>query len=132
MEPLELSEEIKGRIKSYENDIDLIFKILNNFGNFEPQYYTYLDLYINYFYRIINGEDDNNKFKEKDIYFDLDKNIFGEKKEINMKEFENDKKELYEFINNFNKDKDENMQIEIKNDKQNKSILVSKNLKTND
>ena len=49
-----------------------------------------------------------------------------------MKEFENDKKELYEFINNFNKDKDENMQIEIKNDKQNKSILVSKNLKTND
>ena len=105
---------IKSKIESYSNEANLIFKVPNNFGNTELQYYVFITLFINYFLRnikpaLLNCFPNNNEIKEpvKDIFFDWETNIEGEEEEIDMSFFEKRKKNLEIFIdkaiNNKNK-----------------------------
>ena len=99
-------DEIKEKIMSYSSHLDLIFKIPNNYGNFELQYYTYLELFIDYFSKKLDPKNDDNNDSSfdldndaiKQIYFDWDDKCVGKKETINIKEFEDKKKELRKFI----------------------------------
>ncbi len=98
------NNEIKEKILSYQSDVDLIFKIPNNFGNYELQYYTYLDLFIIYFYKKIeqkNDEDNNNSNNEPnevDVFFNWDKKINGKYEDIDITQFEDNKNELSKLL----------------------------------
>ena len=99
-------DEIKEKIMSYSSHVDLIFKIPNNYGNFELQYYTYLELFIDYFSKKLDPKNDDNNDSSFDLdndaikqrYFDWDDKCVGKKETINIKEFEDKKKELRKFI----------------------------------
>ena len=116
--------EIKEKIKSYKSDINLIFKIPNNYGNYELQYYTYLDLFIDYFYRKItpknkdNYESNSIKLNEDDVYFNWDKTINGKYEYINVTQFEDNKKELSKFLFENNIKNEKNNKIDKKNEKE--------------
>ena len=98
------NNEIKEKIISYQSDIDLIFKIPNNFGNYELQYYTYLDLFIDYFYKKIEQKDNdndnnsNNEINKIDVFFNWDTTINGKYEDIDVTQFENNKKELSKLL----------------------------------
>ena len=99
-------DEIKEKIMLYSSHVDLIFKIPNNYGNFELQYYTYLELFIDYFSKKLDPKNDDNNDSSfdldndaiKQIYFDWDDKCVGKKETINIKEFEDKKEELIKFI----------------------------------
>lgn len=132
-------KEIKDTMKLYENDVDLVFKIPNKFGNYELQYYTYLGLFILYFNKHINPKQDENdnlietndinenfEPNENDIYFDWDKNSTGELIEVDMSNFEKKKNDLKNFIKKY-LEIENNMEVE-KNDskKGNNKIYIKK------
>ena len=115
------AEKIKGEIDYYMNEVDLIFKITNNFGNYELKYYTYLELFARYFFEKIEQifSDKNqiiidNISDENMVFFDWDKARDGKKENIDMIEFENKKNNLIKFIQDSLKinNKEEEMEIE--------------------
>ena len=55
-----IEKRIINTLELYKNKSKLIFKVPNNLGNYELQYYTYLGLLINYLYTKIIKQDDNN------------------------------------------------------------------------
>ena len=101
-------QQIKEKIISYSTDKDLVFKIPNNYGNYELQYYSYLDLYVNYFFKKLspkknvdddesnNSEENNSQLNE--LFFDWDKRSFGTTEKVDVTEFENNKNKLKIFI----------------------------------
>ena len=74
--------EIKDVLNSYAINETLIFKILNNYGNYELQYYTYLRLFVIYFLNLLEPIFKQNKENK-------DSNII-ETKEDNTIEIEED------------------------------------------
>jgi len=133
-------EDIKGKIISYSSEKNLIFKIPNNYGNYELQYYSYLNLFVNYFFdklvpkRKINGQDNSNnnseessKDSDESLLFDWDKKTYGTYEKIDITEFEKDKNKLKKFIqeyidkNNNNEKNTQMMEVEnINNNKKEK------------
>ena len=118
---------IVNKIESYSNEENLIFKIPNNFGNIELQYYVFITLFLNYFLRnikhlLLNCFPNNNEIKEpaKDIFFDWETNIEGKEEEIDMSFFEKRKKNLEIFIDKAidNKSKTKNIYMEIDKQKE--------------
>ena len=105
------TKEIKDALKFYDSEVDLVFKVPNNFGNYELQYYTYLSLFILHFQECItpkndneiNSNDVNENFEslENGIYFDWDKNSNGGVEEVDMSIFEEKKNNLKDFINKY-------------------------------
>ena len=115
-------KEIKAKIESYSCNEDLIFKAPNNYGNYELQYYTYLELFIIYFAKNLNfesKEDENNNKNEnkEEIFFDWKIEPEGEIEEVDMSNIdiniEKLNKEIKDFINKKEK-------IKRKNNKQGK------------
>ena len=127
-----ITEKIKEKIISFSSEKDLNFKIPNNYGNYELQYYTYLNLFVNYFSEKLDQKRKNNEsidIKEKidesnELFFDWDKRSYGNKEIIDITEFELNKNKLKEFIQESidkNKKKNKNgINIEKSNDKSNK------------
>lgn len=118
---------IVNKIESYSNEENLIFKVPNNFGNIELQYYVFITLFLNYFLRnikhlLLNCFPNNNEIKEpaKDIFFDWETNIEGKEEEIDMSFFEKRKKNLEIFIDKAidNKSKTKNIYMEIDKQKE--------------
>lgn len=118
---------IVNKIESYSNEENLIFKVPNNFGNIELQYYVFITLFLNYFLRnikhlLLNCFPNNNEIKEpaKDIFFDWETNIEGKEEEIDMSSFEKRKKNLEIFIDKAidNKSKTKNIYMEIDKQKE--------------
>jgi hypothetical protein len=118
---------IINKIESYSNEENLIFKVPNNFGNIELQYYVFITLFLNYFLRnikhlLLNCFPNNNEIKEpaKDIFFDWETNIEGKEEEIDMSFFEKRKKNLEIFIDKAidNKSKTKNIYMEIDKQKE--------------
>ena len=118
---------IVNKIESYSNEENLIFKVPNNFGNIELQYYVFITLFVNYFLRnikhlLLNCFPNNNEIKEpaKDIFFDWETNIEGKEEEIDMSSFEKRKKNLEIFIDKAidNKSKTKNIYMEIDKQKE--------------
>ena len=112
------SKIIEKNILSYANDVELIFKIPNNYGNSELQYYTFLGLFIIYFSKKIRlvldekAEDEindvnelksnyDNKTLPKDIFFDWDKNYKGKEEKIDISRFKERKSKLKESIDKY-------------------------------
>ena len=120
-------EKIKEKIISYSSEKNLIFKIPNNYGNYELQYYSYLNLFVNYF---LDKLETKNKIKNKDsdesLFFDWDKKTYGIKEKIDITEFEKDKNKLKKFIkeniakNKNNEKSTQMMKVENTNDNNNK------------
>ena len=127
-----ITEKIKEKIISFSSEKDLNFKIPNNYGNYELQYYTYLNLFVNYFSEKLDQKRKNNEnidIKEiinesNELFFDWDKRSYGNKEIIDITEFELNKNKLKEFIQESihkNKKKNKNgINIEKSNDKSNK------------
>ena len=127
-----ITEKIKEKIISFSSEKDLNFKIPNNYGNYELQYYTYLNLFVNYFSEKLDQKRKNKEsidIKEKnnelnELFFDWDKSSYGNKEIIDITEFELNKNKLKEFIEESihkNKKKNKNgINIEKSNDKSNK------------
>ena len=127
-----ITEKIKEKIISFSSKKDLNFKIPNNYGNYELQYYTYLNLFVNYFSEKLDQKRKNKEsidIKEKnnelnELFFDWDKRSYGNKEIIDITEFELNKNKLKEFIEESihkNKKKNKNgINIEKSNDKSNK------------
>ena len=127
-----ITEKIKEKIISFSSEKDLNFKIPNNYGNYELQYYTYLNLFVNYFSEKLDQKRKNNEnidIKEiinesNELFFDWDKTSYGNKEIIDITEFELNKNKLKEFIEESihkNKKKNKNgINIEKSNDKSNK------------
>ena len=127
-----ITEKIKEKIISFSSEKDLNFKIPNNYGNYELQYYTYLNLFVNYFSEKLDQKRKNNEsidIKEKnnesnELFFDWDKTSYGNKEIIDITEFELNKNKLKEFIQESihkNKKKNKNgINVEKSNDKSNK------------
>ena len=127
-----ITEKIKEKIISFSSEKDLNFKIPNNYGNYELQYYTYLNLFVNYFSEKLDQKRKNNEsidIKEKnnesnELFFDWDKRSYGNKEIIDITEFELNKNKLKEFIEESihkNKKKNKNgINVEKSNDKSNK------------
>ena len=127
-----ITEKIKEKIISFSSEKDLNFKIPNNYGNYELQYYTYLNLFVNYFSEKLDQKRKNNEsidIKEiinesNELFFDWDKRSYGNKEIIDITEFELNKNKLKEFIEESihkNKKKNKNgINIEKSNDKSNK------------
>ena len=96
-------ETLENIILSYTIPVSLIFKVPTKFGNTELQYYSYLLFLIN---SLIPPKSEYNKSKNNDINSSLNKEIyfdFGTKKEpieqeINMKEFNERKKKLDDYL----------------------------------
>ena len=113
------NNEIKEKLISYQSDVDLIFKIPNNYGNYELQYYTYLDLFIIYFYKKIeqkNDEDNNNRNNEPNevnVFFNWDKTIKGKYESIDVTQFEDNKKELSKLLFEKIIENEENKELNI-------------------
>jgi len=129
---IKLSKEIKEKILSYGSETDLIFKIPNNYGNYELKYYTYLDLFINYFYKKIEpkinddkiNNDEASESQENEIYFNWDEKIYGKKEQIDTKEFENNRNELSKLIfGNINNENNIKMEIEKKDENEKDNII---------
>ena len=125
-----IGKEIKDGIKLYENELDLVFKVPNNLGNYELQYYTYLGLFIDYFSSKIiptqgenenkinsNDINENSEIDQNDLYFDWDNNNHGELEEIDMSEFEEKRNNLKNFIDKYLEDNskinDNNINMEV-------------------
>ena len=127
-----ITEKIKEKIISFSSEKDLNFTIPNNYGNYELQYYTYLNLFVNYFSEKLDQKRKNNEnidIKEiinesNELFFDWDKTSYGNKEIIDITEFELNKNKLKEFIQesiNKNKKKNKNgINVEKSNDKSNK------------
>ena len=127
-----ITEKIKEKIISFSSEKDLNFKIPNNYGNYELQYYTYLNLFVNYFSEKLDQKRKNNEnidIKEiinesNELFFDWDKRSYGNKEIIDITEFELNKNKLKEFIQESihkNKKKNKNgINAEKSNDKSNK------------
>ena len=127
-----ITEKIKEKIISFSSEKDLNFKIPNNYGNYELQYYTYLNLFVNYFSEKLDQKRKNNEnidIKEiinesNELFFDWDKRSYGNKEIIDITEFELNKNKLKEFIQESidkNKKKNKNgINVEKSNDKSNK------------
>ena len=127
-----ITEKIKEKIISFSSEKDLNFKIPNNYGNYELQYYTYLNLFVNYFSEKLDQKRKNKEsidIKEiinesNELFFDWDKTSYGNKEIIDITEFELNKNKLKEFIQESidkNKKKNKNgINIEKSNDKSNK------------
>ena len=127
-----ITEKIKEKIISFSSEKDLNFKIPNNYGNYELQYYTYLNLFVNYFSEKLDQKRKNNEnidIKEiinesNELFFDWDKSSYGNKEIIDITEFELNKNKLKEFIQESihkNKKKNKNgINVEKSNDKSNK------------
>ena len=127
-----ITEKIKEKIISFSSEKDLNFKIPNNYGNYELQYYTYLNLFVNYFSEKLDQKRKNNEnidIKEiinesNELFFDWDKTSYGNKEIIDITEFELNKNKLKEFIQESihkNKKKNKNgINVEKSNDKSNK------------
>ena len=145
----DILEEIKEKIISYSSEKNLIFKIPNNYGNYELQYYSYLNLFVNYFYdklvpkRKINGQDnsnnnseENSKDSDESLLFDWDKKTYGTKERIDITEFEKDKNELKKFIQEYidkNNNKKNTQKIEVENANDNNNNKKDKdNIKINE
>ena len=131
--------EIKDVLNSYAINETLIFKILNNYGNYELQYYTYLRLFVIYFLNLLEPifkqnkenkdsniietkedntieieEDNTIEIEEEDIFFDWVENSDGETELVDLTEIEIRKNDLNKFIEeNIEKNKNIiNMDIE--------------------
>lgn len=127
-----ITEKIKEKIISFSSEKDLNFKIPNNYGNYELQYYTYLNLFVNYFSEKLDQKRKNKEsidIKEiinesNELFFDWDKTSYGNKEIIDITEFELNKNKLKEFIQESihkNKKKNKNgINVEKSNDKSNK------------
>ena len=127
-----ITEKIKEKIISFSSEKDLNFKIPNNYGNYELQYYTYLNLFVNYFSEKLDQKRKNkesidikeNINESNELFFDWDKRSYGNKEIIDITEFELNKNKLKEFIEESihkNKKKNKNgINIEKSNDKSNK------------
>lgn len=129
----DIEHEIKETIKIYQNEVEIMFKVPINFGNYELKYYTFLGLFIKYFHdKIILKKDkkENIEQNENDIYFDWDKNTNGEIEEIDMSKLEEKKNDLKKFIDKYIKENfwvngNNNMGIEkCKNKEKNDIISV--------
>ena len=141
---IDIAKKIEEKIWSYTNDVDLIFKVPNNFGNYELQYYTYLGLFIDYYSKKIKSvfdEDENeinntdnqiNESELKDIFFDWDSNPCGKEENIDITKFKQRKRELKQSIDNYiseNKKNNENVQImEIEKEEDNNKKNQEKKL----
>ena len=129
---IKLYNEIKEKILSYGSEADLIFKIPNNYGNYELKYYTYLDLFINYFYKKIEpkikddeiNNDETSESQENKIYFNWDEKIYGKKEQIDTEEFENNRNELSKLIN----DENNNIKMEIEKKDENEKDNIINNI----
>lgn len=104
-------DDILKNILSYSIPQTLIFKIPNNFGNYELKYYTYLLLFINLLVPGNNKDiDSNNESKDftsslsKEIFFNFDIQEKVELIKVNLNEFEKRKKILKEYVKGFNTD----------------------------
>ena len=147
--------EIKDVLNSYAINETLIFKILNNYGNYELQYYTYLRLFVIYFLNLLEPifkqnkenkdsniietkedntieieEDNTIEIEEEDIFFDWVENSDGETELVDLTEIEIRKNALNKFIEeNIEKNKNIiNMDIEKgenNNDKKDKEKNAS-------
>ena len=130
-------EKIKEKIISYSSEKNLIFKIPNNYGNYELQYYSYLNLFVNYF---LDKLETKNKIKNKDsdesLFFDWDKKTYGIKEKIDITEFEKDKNELKKFIKENiakNKNNEKSIQMmEVENTNDNNNKKDKDNIKNNE
>ena len=134
----DILEKIKKKIISYSSEKNLIFKITNNFGNYELQYYTYLNLFVNYFFEKLepksNNKDESNKESDESLFFDWDKKSYGIKEKIDVSEFEENKNKLKEFIQeSINNKKEEKIKqmMEIENTNDNKNKKEKDNIKIN-
>jgi hypothetical protein len=105
----DIERSILDTLESYKNECNLIFKVPNNFGNPELQYYTYLSLFVNYYYKKIeykNNKDDNIlesddldlELKDDEIYFDWDKDSKGKTEKLDMSKFEEKKEKLKKYL----------------------------------
>ena len=122
----DILEKIKEKIVSYSSEKNLIFKIPNNYGNYELQYYSYLNLFVDYFFDKLEPKHiSKNKESDELLLFDWDKKTYGIKEKIDITQFEKDKNELKEFIQEYidkNKNNDKNdqkMEVENYNDNKN-------------
>ena len=142
-------KNIHKKILSYANDIDLIFKSPNNYGNYELQYYTYIGLFVKYFIKKIefifneNEEEENtinetkNQIKEiskEDIFFNWDTKYYEIKENIDINRFKQRKNNLKEAIEKFileNIKINNNIQsMEIEKENNNKKNANKKNQST--
>ena len=97
---------ISKKIISYSNDITLIFKVPNDFGNNELKFYSFINIFISFF--ILEDENINNNiinndfisFSEEQIYFNWNSKIRGVKEIIDMTEFYDRKERLDENLKN--------------------------------
>ena len=98
----DILEKIKEKIVSYSSEKNLIFKIPNNYGNYELQYYSYLNLFVDYFFDKLEPKHiSKNKESDELLLFDWDKKTYGIKEKIDITQFEKDKNELKEFIQEY-------------------------------
>ena len=121
----DILEKIKEKIVSYSSEKNLIFKIPNNYGNYELQYYSYLNLFVDYFFDKLEPKHISKNKESDELLFDWDKKTYGIKEKIDITQFEKDKNELKEFIQEYidkNKNNDKNDQkMEVENDNDNKN-----------
>ena len=142
----DILEKIKEKIISYSSEKNLIFKIPNNYGNYELQYYSYLNLYVNYFFDKLvpkskinshdksnNNSEESSKEMDESLLFDWDRKTYGIKEKIDMTEFENDKNKLkeyiQEYINNNKKEEKNTQMMEVENKYDNKNKKDKDNIK---
>lgn len=132
-------KEIRSKIESYSCNEDLIFKAPNNYGNYELQYYTYLELFTIYFAKNLKFEskEDENKNKnetKEEIFFDWTIEPEGEIEEVDLRNIDKNIEQLNKEIKDFINKKEE---IKKKNNKQikekkNKKIRKENNILNSD
>ena len=141
---INLAKISQEKILSYDNDVELIFKTANNYGNYELQYYTYLGLFVNYFNKkielifkedegeeegeeeeenVINVQDNQiNESPKEDVFFDWDTNYCEKMENIDNTLFKKGKNDLKNFIDKFISEN-----ININDDVQNMEIEKDNN-----
>ena len=123
-------EDILKEIKTYELDISLIYKAPIYLGNTEIKYYFFHELFVEFFLYNDESQDKSNKKKaillsKKIEYFpNIETENSENYTEIDLTEFENRKKELFDYIDDINEN-GAKIKIEMNLEKNEKEIKTT-------